>query len=89
MFLLHAALSSFPLNFAPLPLAFQVLFCTLSREQRDLYRGYLGSKDLKQIFSGSRTALAGIDVLRKVGCWLGTEQIIGCAFLWCKGGQEG
>jgi hypothetical protein len=44
----------------------QVLFCGLTVEQRDLYRGYLGSKELREIFSGSRTALAGIDVLRKI-----------------------
>ncbi len=47
----------------PLP---QVLFCTLTQEQRALYRGYLSSKELQEIFAGSRTALAGIDILRKV-----------------------
>ncbi|KAL4452053.1 hypothetical protein ABPG75_007715 [Micractinium tetrahymenae] len=43
----------------------QVLFCTLTQEQRALYRGYLSSKELQEIFAGSRTALAGIDILRK------------------------
>jgi SNF2 family DNA or RNA helicase len=43
-----------------------VLFCTLTAEQRALYRGYLGSKELAAIFAGSCTALAGIDILRKI-----------------------
>ena len=93
-----------------------MLFCTLTGEQRTLYKGYLSSKELQvggglntegkrdelrlttpapacvccppqpqpcspppqppsvcacqqlqEIFAGSRTALAGIDILRKVG----------------------
>ncbi|PSC71103.1 CHROMATIN REMODELING 8 [Micractinium conductrix] len=44
----------------------QVLFCTLTPEQRSLYRGYLASKELQEIFAGNRAALAGIDILRKV-----------------------
>ncbi|PRW57121.1 CHROMATIN REMODELING 8 [Chlorella sorokiniana] len=44
----------------------QVLFCTLTGEQRTLYKGYLSSKELQEIFAGSRTALAGIDILRKI-----------------------
>ena len=44
----------------------QVLFCSLTRDQRDMYRSYLASKELTQILSGNRAALAGIDVLRKV-----------------------
>ena len=43
-----------------------MLFCTLTAEQRALYRGYLGSKELAAIFAGSCTALAGIDILRKI-----------------------
>ena len=44
----------------------QVLFCTLTPEQRELYKSYLSSKDLAEIFDGHRTALAGIDILRKI-----------------------
>lgn len=54
-----------PLQYTHAP-THQVLFCTLSPEQRDLYRGYLASKDLGQIFAGHRAALAGIDILRKI-----------------------
>ncbi|KAL6779652.1 hypothetical protein ACKKBG_A13170 [Auxenochlorella protothecoides x Auxenochlorella symbiontica] len=44
----------------------QVLFCMLTPVQRDLYKAYLASKDLKDIFAGHRAALAGIDILRKI-----------------------
>lgn len=44
----------------------QVLFCTLTTEQREMYRSYLASKELGEILSGNRAALAGIDILRKV-----------------------
>lgn len=43
-----------------------MLFCTLTPEQRELYKSYLSSKDLAEIFEGHRTALAGIDILRKI-----------------------
>lgn len=51
---------------AVLPSCPQVLFCTLTSEQRELYKSYLASKDLAEIFEGRRTALAGIDILRKI-----------------------
>lgn len=38
----------------------------LTPVQRDLYKAYLASKDLKDIFAGHRAALAGIDILRKI-----------------------
>ena len=44
----------------------QVLFCKLCTEQRELYRAYISSKEVDDIFNGSRNALAGIDVLRKI-----------------------
>ena len=44
----------------------QVLFCSLSQEQRDLYRAYLASKEAQDILAGNRAALAGIDILRKI-----------------------
>eukprot|EP00897_Mesotaenium_endlicherianum_P003195 jgi/Mesen1/2903/ME000175S02056 len=43
-----------------------VLFCSLTREQRALYRAFLGSAEVEQIFDGARNALYGIDVLRKI-----------------------
>jgi SNF2 family DNA or RNA helicase len=45
----------------------QVLFCGLTQEQRDLYRAYLASGDVADILAGSRNALQGLDILRKVG----------------------
>lgn len=44
----------------------QVLFCSLTQDQRDLYRAYLASADVSDILSGARHALAGIDILRKI-----------------------
>ncbi|GAX81674.1 hypothetical protein CEUSTIGMA_g9102.t1 [Chlamydomonas eustigma] len=44
----------------------QVLFCTLTAEQCDLYRSYLASDEVNSIIAGNMNALAGIDVLRKV-----------------------
>lgn len=46
----------------------QVLFCTLTQEQRELYRSYLSSEDVTSILAGMKNALAGIDILRKVRC---------------------
>uniref|UniRef100_A0A383WQ39 Uncharacterized protein n=1 Tax=Tetradesmus obliquus TaxID=3088 RepID=A0A383WQ39_TETOB len=43
-----------------------VLFCSLTQQQRDLYRAYINSSDVSEILSGHRQALAGIDVLRKI-----------------------
>lgn len=44
----------------------QVLFCTLTSEQRDLYRAYISSEEVSSILAGQRNALSGIDILRKV-----------------------
>ena len=43
-----------------------MLFCTLVSEQLELYRSYLASKEVGEILEGSRRALCGIDILRKV-----------------------
>ncbi|KAL6530232.1 Protein CHROMATIN REMODELING 8 [Orobanche hederae] len=42
-----------------------VLFCSLSLEQRSVYRAFLASSEVEQIFYGSRNSLSGIDVMRK------------------------
>ena len=44
----------------------RVLFCSLTQEQREMYRSYLASKELGDILAGNMAALAGIDVLRKI-----------------------
>jgi SNF2 family DNA or RNA helicase len=44
----------------------QVLFCSLTPGQRELYRAYLASPDVAAILDGGRQALAGIDILRKI-----------------------
>lgn len=44
----------------------RVLFCKLTRLQRDAYEFFLGSEDMKSIVSGRRQALYGIDILRKI-----------------------
>ncbi|KAL8774498.1 MAG: hypothetical protein Q9209_000871 [Squamulea sp. 1 TL-2023] len=44
----------------------QVLFCKLTRPQREAYEGFLSSDDLKSIMNGKRQVLFGIDVLRKI-----------------------
>ncbi|KAL2236418.1 protein CHROMATIN REMODELING 8 [Sesamum indicum] len=43
-----------------------VLFCSLTPEQRSLYRAFLASSEVEQIFDGSRNSLYGIDVMRKI-----------------------
>lgn len=43
-----------------------MLFCGLTEEQRALYRAYLASSDVSDILAGTRNALAGLDILRKV-----------------------
>ena len=43
-----------------------VLFCSLTEAQRDLYRAFLASSEVEQIFDGSRNSLYGIDVMRKI-----------------------
>ncbi|KAI1476832.1 SNF2 family N-terminal domain-containing protein [Daldinia eschscholtzii] len=44
----------------------QVLFCNLTRPQRDAYEFFLQSKEMDAILVGSRNSLYGIDVLRKI-----------------------
>ena len=44
----------------------QVLFCKLTRFQRDTYENFLTSDDLKAIMSGKRQILYGVDILRKI-----------------------
>ncbi|EMS54331.1 DNA repair and recombination protein RAD26 [Triticum urartu] len=44
----------------------QVLFCSLTQEQRSTYRAFLASSEVEQIFDGNRNSLYGIDVLRKI-----------------------
>ncbi|XVF32372.1 hypothetical protein REPUB_Repub17cG0076400 [Reevesia pubescens] len=43
-----------------------VLFCSLTAEQRSVYRAFLASSDVEQILDGSRNSLYGIDVMRKI-----------------------
>ncbi|PON81759.1 Protein CHROMATIN REMODELING [Trema orientale] len=43
-----------------------VLFCSLTAEQRSVYRAFLASSEVEQIFDGSRNSLSGIDVMRKI-----------------------
>ena len=44
----------------------QVVFCKLTPYQRTLYKRFLGSDDIRAIFSGKRKSFSGIDILRKV-----------------------
>ncbi|KAL8916851.1 MAG: hypothetical protein Q9208_008308 [Pyrenodesmia sp. 3 TL-2023] len=44
----------------------QVLFCKLTRPQREAYEGFLGSDDLRSIMNGKRQVLYGVDILRKI-----------------------
>ena len=44
----------------------QVLFCKLTKFQRDTYEAFLGSDDLKAIMNGKRQILYGVDILRKI-----------------------
>ncbi|MCJ1277680.1 hypothetical protein MMC21_005494 [Puttea exsequens] len=44
----------------------QVLFCKLTKIQRDVYEQFLGSDDLKAIMNGKRQVLYGVDILRKI-----------------------
>ncbi|XP_065874803.1 protein CHROMATIN REMODELING 8 [Euphorbia lathyris] len=43
-----------------------VLFCSLTAEQRSVYRAFLASTEVEQIFDGNRNSLYGIDVMRKI-----------------------
>ena len=44
----------------------QVLFCKLTKFQRDTYENFLTSDDLKAIMNGKRQILYGVDILRKI-----------------------
>lgn len=44
----------------------QVLFCKLTRQQRDRYENFLNSADMKSISAGKQNMLFGVDYLRKV-----------------------
>ncbi|KAF1932889.1 DNA repair and recombination protein RAD26 [Didymella exigua CBS 183.55] len=44
----------------------QVLFCKLTKQQRQAYEGFLQSEDMKSIASGKRQMLYGVDLLRKI-----------------------
>jgi DNA excision repair protein ERCC-6 len=44
----------------------QVLFCKLTRQQRQAYEIFLASEDMKSISSGKRQMLYGVDYLRKI-----------------------
>ncbi|KAI1398460.1 SNF2 family N-terminal domain-containing protein [Hypoxylon fuscum] len=44
----------------------QVLFCKLSVIQRDSYQTFLASSEMEAILKGTRNALYGIDMLRKI-----------------------
>ncbi|KAG4027785.1 hypothetical protein MFRU_027g00740 [Monilinia fructicola] len=44
----------------------QVLFCKLTRPQRDAYEMFLASDEMKSILDRTRQSLYGIDILRKI-----------------------
>ncbi|ORY14273.1 DNA repair and recombination protein RAD26 [Clohesyomyces aquaticus] len=44
----------------------RVLFCKLTRQQRQAYEMFLGSSEMSAIISGKRQMLFGIDYLRKI-----------------------
>jgi DNA excision repair protein ERCC-6 len=44
----------------------RVLFCKLTKPQRDAYEYFLNSGDMQAILNGKRQALYGIDILRKI-----------------------
>ena len=44
----------------------QVLFCKLTKFQRNSYEDFLASDDLKSIMNGKRQVLYGVDILRKI-----------------------
>lgn len=44
----------------------RVLFCKLTKPQRDAYEFFLSSGDMTAILNGKRQALFGIDILRKI-----------------------
>lgn len=44
----------------------QVLLCSLSPKQRQLYQAYVASREVADILDGRRPAMEGITVLRKI-----------------------
>ncbi|KAL4918690.1 SNF2 family N-terminal domain-containing protein [Aspergillus aurantiobrunneus] len=44
----------------------QVLFCRLTKPQRQAYMAFLGSEEMQSILRGRRQVLYGVDVLRKI-----------------------
>lgn len=44
----------------------KVLFCKLTKVQKDAYVSFLKSKELKSVIEGKRKVLFGIDILRKI-----------------------
>ncbi|PNS17136.1 DNA repair protein rhp26 [Sphaceloma murrayae] len=44
----------------------RVLFCKLTKLQRDAYEFFLESEEMKSIIAGKRQALYGVDILRKI-----------------------
>ncbi|MCJ1350861.1 MAG: hypothetical protein MMC33_000842 [Icmadophila ericetorum] len=44
----------------------QVLFCKLTKPQRQAYEEFLESDDMKSITNGKRNTLYGVDILRKI-----------------------
>ncbi|KXT08820.1 hypothetical protein AC579_10101 [Pseudocercospora musae] len=44
----------------------RVLFCKLTKLQREAYQWFLDSEEMKSILNGKRQALYGVDILRKI-----------------------
>ncbi|ODQ66507.1 hypothetical protein NADFUDRAFT_57271 [Nadsonia fulvescens var. elongata DSM 6958] len=44
----------------------KVLFCRLTKQQKDAYVGFLKSKEMESISTGRRQMLYGVDILRKI-----------------------
>jgi DNA excision repair protein ERCC-6 len=44
----------------------QVLFVSLTEEQRSIYRAFLASNEVEAIIAGDRNALYGIDIMHKI-----------------------
>lgn len=44
----------------------QVLFCKLTKPQRQAYSAFLGSEEMQSILRGRRQVLYGVDILRKI-----------------------
>ncbi|KAJ0422624.1 SNF2 family N-terminal domain-containing protein [Aspergillus carlsbadensis] len=44
----------------------QVLFCKLTKPQRQAYKAFLGSEEMQSILRGRRQVLYGVDILRKI-----------------------